>query len=311
MARARMTEQTGSLPHGFTLTEAIVVLVVIVLAFVILLMMVPQGREQARLVACRKNLGQIGVALELFDQYQRQLPSVASYLALEGPGATRSPGPLRIVLETFQLPDLTELTDTRAAPKPRPGQVPFETPVPGFVCSSDPNATAGQLPAPISYRATTGDSAAGGNGAFAAGRVWRLNDIAAADGLGFTAGFAERLVGDNQAGRPGLGNYLLVTGPLAGNGCPPAVPLSAWRGDAGSSWNWSGYRSTLYNHALPPGAQPSCAAQDGQTALLGASSGHVRGVNMLLLDGSVSVVRQAIDLKVWKEFARINPPERE
>ena len=43
---------------------------------------------------------------------------------------------------------------------------------------------------------------------------------------------------------------------------------------------------------------------------MGASSGHVRGVNMLLLDGSVTVVRPTIDPKVWKEFARINPPER-
>jgi hypothetical protein len=215
------------------------------------------------------------------------------------------------MLETFQLPDLTELNDTKVPPKPRPGQVPVEIPVSGFICSSDPNATAVNFPAPISYRATTGDSPAGDNGAFAPGRVLRFRDIEAADGLSFTAAFSERLVGNNQAGGPALSNYYVVPGALSGTSCPPAHTPSAWRGDAGSSWTWSDYRSTLYNHALPPNARPSCAAQDGKTAFMGASSGHVRGINLLLFDGSVSVVRPLIDPKVWKEFARINPPERE
>ena len=34
---------------------------------------------------------------------------------------------------------------------------------------------------------------------------------------------------------------------------PPGCPKPArWHGDAGSSWVVAGYRSTLYNHALPP-----------------------------------------------------------
>jgi len=38
---------------------------------------------------------------------------------------------------------------------------------------------------------------------------------------------------------------------------------------------------------------------------MGASGGHPRGVNMLLLDGSVSLVVSTINAKVWKEFAGI------
>ena len=45
-------------------------------------------------------------------------------------------------------------------------------------------------------------------------------------------------------------------------------------------------------------------------AFMGLSSGHVRGVNLLLLDGSVSLVTPAIDPKIWKEFARIGSPEK-
>ena len=45
-----------------------------------------------------------------------------------------------------------------------------------------------------------------------------------------------------------------------------------------------------------------------QDGLHGASSGHVRGINLLLLDGSVTLVTREIDPKVWKEYARIGPP---
>jgi len=83
------------------------------------------------------------------------------------------------------------------------------------------------------------------------------------------------------------------------------VDASIWRRDAGYSRRACDCRSTLYNHALIPGGQPSCIARDGQTAFMGASGGHPRGVNMLLLDGSVSLVVSTINAKVWKEFAGI------
>jgi prepilin-type processing-associated H-X9-DG protein len=88
------------------------------------------------------------------------------------------------------------------------------------------------------------------------------------------------------------------------------VDLSRWRGDAGSSWRTCDYATTLYNHALPPDGQPSCIERDGQAAFMGASSGHTRGVNMLLLDGSVTLVVPTVDPKVWREFAAIGPKSR-
>ena len=194
----RKNQIAGGFPRGFTLTEVIVVTLIVVLTFLILLVMMPQGREQARLISCRKNLGQIGVALALYDQSQQHLPAVAALPAVDGPSGARSAGPLRTLLETLQLPDLTELQDPSSPPRAQPGRVPVEIPVPGFVCASDPNATAGLFPAPISYRATTGSSPPGDDGAFAPGRSIRLKDIEAADGLSFTAAFSERLVGDNR-----------------------------------------------------------------------------------------------------------------
>ncbi len=291
--------------RGLTLVEVIVVVVIIGLALLILLLMLPQAREHARLLGCKKNLGQIGVALALYDQNHGQLPAVMLLSSADGPGATRWPGPLRTLLVTLQLPDLTELQDPQSTPRTRPGLVAGEVAVAGFICSSDPNATAGWFTAPISYRATTGATAAGDDGAFAIGRVLTMQNVQAADGLGYTAGFSERLVGDNRTNHAAIGNYRVVPGPLADGGCPATDDGTAWRGDAGSSWSWSDYRHTLYNHVLPPNGHPSCVAADGKTALMGGSSGHVRGLNVLLLDGSVPLVTRDIDLRVWKEFARI------
>jgi hypothetical protein len=270
--------------------------------------MMPRSREQARLLSCQKNLGQIGKALAIYHQLEHQLPLIVTLEGIDEPHQAKSPGPLRTVLDTLQLPDLTGLADQETPPSALPGQVPGEMPVPGFVCTSDPNATAGLFRAPISYRATTGDSTAGENGLFAPGRVIKLQDVTETDGLSYTSAFSERMVGDNKADSQSLGNYRVVPGPLAGTGCPGDVGDTHRRGDAGSSWNWADYRSTLYNHALVPNHRSSCLAIDGQTAFIGASSGHVRGVNLLLLDGSVSLVTPAIDPKNWKEFARISPP---
>ncbi len=299
---------------GLTLTEVLIVLALAATVALILLMAIPRAREQARVAGCRRNLGQIGTALALYDQFQNHLPIVDQPAALDGQAAAPEAGanasPLRTLLETLGLPDFTELSDPKKAPQPRPGEVPGETAVPGFVCQSDPGALARRFLAPVSYRAATGDSPDGNNGPFAPGRSLSLSAIEAADGLSYTAGFAERLVGDRENGIASLAAYQLVPDRVSPPGCPPAVDNSVWRGDAGSSWRMGDYRSTLYNHALIPGGQPSCIARNGQTAYMGASSGHPRGVNMLRLDGSVTLVVPTINPKVWKEFANVGSDDR-
>jgi Protein of unknown function (DUF1559) len=297
--------------RGLSLIEFLVIFAIFSLVLLVLLMVATRGRETARLASCRMNLAQIGLALALYDQNYRSLPTVTELAPFDPAGLkeARSPSPLRTLLETFQLPDLTEVRDPKTVPGARPGQLPGEMPVPGFVCPSDPHATGGLFAAPISYRAVTGDAPTGQNGAFAPGRTINLRGVEATDGQSFTAGFSERLVGDGQSAHTQLNNYQVVTGPLSPPGCPMNADPTSWRGDAGSSWRASDYRSTLYNHALPPNGQSSCLASDGKSAFMGASSGHTRGINMLLLDGSVNLVRPSIDPVVWREFAKIGPVE--
>jgi hypothetical protein len=292
---------------GLSLVEVIVVLCLMAATALVLLVWVAHAREQARFTGCRRNLGQVGIALAIFDQIHQHLPEVQQPRAPYATAIHASPAPLLTLLETLELPDLTELHDVRTRPARRAGQVPGDIPVPGFVCGSDPNAHKGFFRAPISYRAVTGDNPFGDNGAFAAGRKLSLAAVEAGDGLAYTAGFSERLVGDNQAAHEAPCNYQVVPAPLAKDGCPVTTSPSSWRGDAGSSWRVGEYRSTLYNHALAPNARQSCIGVDGQAAFIGASSGHVRGINLLLLDGSVAVVRSTINRSIWKEYARIGP----
>jgi Protein of unknown function (DUF1559) len=297
--------------NGLSLADVVVLLVLMGAVAMLLMMGVSRGREQARLVGCRKNLAQIGFALALYDQMHGHLPEIGPIGAPDGAADRQSPGPLKVLLETLQLPDLTELRDQNSRPEPRPGQVPGEIPVPGFVCASDPNALAGRFRAPISYRATTGDNFRGDNGAFAIRSKFGLAAIEAGDGLSYTSAFSERLVGDDQPGHAASINYEVVPSLPTSGGCPPLSDPAAWRGDAGSSWIAAGYQSTLYNHALPPNGQPSCMATDGRSAYLGASSGHVVGINLLLLDGSVSTIRPSINLKVWRDYATIASSPRD
>ena len=281
--------------RGLTAAEVLVVLVLVLVTLLFLLMLIPRQREVARLAGCRQNLAQIGKAVALYDPNAGTLPAVA----------LGQRGPLAMLLAELPVSDFRSL-DPRKPPR-GPRSEPVERPVPGFICASDPNALRGLHLAPVSYRATTGDATDGRNGAFAPGRSTRFAAIEAADGTAYTALFSERLVGDGHLGQPAAMDYAVVDGPVAESGCgrPPA---GAWQGDAGSSWLRAVWRSTLYTHALPPNAPASCIARDGRTALMGASSGHVEGVNVLFADLSVRTFTSRVEPRIWREWARLAGP---
>jgi hypothetical protein len=290
--------------------ELLVVLVLVALLLLFLLMAVPRGREQARLAGCQKNLAQIGLALGLYDQVHRALPTVEALVPADASGEASPPGPLRVLVDALGLQDLRGLTPD-GPPPPATGPVPGEITVPGFFCASDPEATAGRFRAPISYRGLTGSDERGTDGPFAPGRRIGLAQVEAGDGASYTAGFSERLAGDGSD-HPAARNFAVVPGPLPQGGCSSAfldAKTARWRGDAGASWARADYASTLYNHALRPGGSPSCLAADGGSAFMGASSGHTRGVNLLMLDASVRLVLPTIDRRLWTEFARLPAPE--
>ncbi len=226
---------------------------------------------------------QIGMAMQrLYDKSEGMLPTVPPLK-----GASATPGPLKALLDTLAVPDFVGLEDPSRRPERQREDVPVERAVPGFTCGSDHQAHAGLFPAPISYRACAGDDPSGTNGGFALGRRMTLAEIEAGDGRAFTAAFSERLLGSAREGDPRPNNYRLT-------------PSATWKGDAGRSWSEASWRSTLYQHGLAPNSPSSTIAEDGATAEMGASSGHVRGVNVLLFDGSVRTVTPTIAPAIWK-----------
>jgi Protein of unknown function (DUF1559) len=292
---------------GYGAVDVLVALFIVSVVSIVLLMAMPRGRESARLSSCQKNLSQIGLALALYDQTQHSLPTVSTLAAIESPDQGGSPGPLRILLETFGLSDFSGLSAGAPIPK-HTGPVPGDIPVAGFICASDPNATAGLFRAPVSYRGTTGDDFRGRSGIFAPGRRIRMAEVEQLKGTSYTAAFSERLVGDHRESQISPWNYVVISGSLPPECCTMEVLQAQgarWRGDAGSSWYTADYRSTLYNHALQPNAKLSCMAADGATAFMGASSGHTRGINLLVLDASVRLIRSTIAARVWHQFATV------
>lgn len=240
----------------------------------------------------------IGMGLGLYQQSAGRLPGVRLGEA----------GPIAAMLDDLGQPDFAAIDGPEKRPPRRLSGPVAEHTIPGLICPSDRDASAARHPAPISYRANTGDTTDGLGGPFAIGRSVAIGEVEAADGASYTAAFAERLVGDGRSGVPGPADYAAVPGPIGPSGCPGVGP-SAWRGDAGSSWLKADWRSTLYGH-LPAPRSPSCVAEDGRTAFLGASSPHPSGIHVLMLDGSSRTYRPDVAPAVWRALGTVGEAAR-
>lgn len=289
--------------RGYNLVEVIIVIVILAIVVLVLAMRLPRQLEVARRTTCQKNLMQIGVALLIYNQAVGHLPVVPEL----GTEPSRRTSPLKALLEELSVPDLREVTDPEHPPTRRTGFVAREQRVPGFTCPSDPNASAPVFSAPVSYRATAGDTPDGKHGIFAPGQEMSVARVEAGDGASYTAAFSERLVGTNRPVRA-LANYAKVAGPITKAGCP-SLDSAKWSGDAGASWSVSDWRSTLYQHAMPPNASPSCIADDERSGAIGASSGHLGSVNVLTLDGSVKSFTSTVDPGIWSGLATTKTSE--
>lgn len=284
---------------GVQAVEVIVVTVLLVIAFLIALMALPRRREVSRSVGCGQNLMKLGIAVALYDQTTRRLPGVDRV-----DGKPSGPGPILRMLDVLGQPDFAQLNSRDALPPKRITMGSDTLRLPGLVCPTDRRSISNTFPAPVSYRATTGDSPEGRNGAFAPGWVGSLKDVEAKDGTAYTAGFSERLLGSGKDGAVTPEDYAIVPGPLTVSGGPEAPP-DRWKGDAGSDWRSADWISTLYNHVLIPGSPDSRIDGNGKGALMGASSDHKEGVHVLFLDGSVRTLTRTINPGVWRRHATI------
>ena len=147
----------------------------------------------------------------------------------------------------------------------------------------------------------------------------RLSEIT--DGTSHTIAMSESTLGTgNEAFTGSLGQvdtqtaYAYVFGtPLTDDSCNSAVNFN-WTNRRGFAWVNGEYRCGLFNTYLPPNARRiDCIAtllSSSDPAVLYAAYGwraarsrHASGVNVLLADGSVQFVDDAISLSLWQAMS--------
>jgi len=280
-----------------------IVLVCVILTFIILLLLarLPRAREDSRSVSCISNLAQIGQAMLLYSQNHGQsLPTVNSWSGIDAKSGT---SPLFAFRQDLQLGDFVNVNaQTKSSDKSKFNPDPQR--IAGLRCPSDRSF----IPLlSTNYRANTGVNARGESGPFSIGIKQTLNEIESSDGLSFTAAFAERLLGDGTA-KKSIQNYQKfdICQDTVAFGVNGNSIISEIQGDAGHDWSRADWKNTLYHHGLIPNWRHSAIATQDNCGQMGASSGHVRSVNALLLDGSVRTWKDTVDPTVWKRLGGIS-----
>ena len=297
---------------GYTAVDVLVVLLLIGIVFFFLLMAMPRGREAARLAGCQKNLAQIGLALGLYDQTQGCLPTIGEPAPIEPPATSGSAGPLRILLETFGQTDFSALSPRR---NDIPGRRPDSRRDSGAGIRLQerrqrdlgPLSRAGELPRYDRRRPPRHERRLLHRPPDQPGRCGEARRHKLHRGLLRAPGGRQcrgqdrslELRGGGRAAAPARLHARLPRSNVGPAGtATPALP---------------GGLPTI----VPPCTTTPCRQTprslacrlDGESAFMGASSGHVKGVNLLMLDGSVKLVVPTIDPKVWKEFAAVSSVE--
>ncbi len=306
---------------GFTLIELLVVIAIIAVLIALLLPAVQSAREAARRMQCVNNLKQIGLALHNYHDVQGCLPHSRG-LSTPGPGvpATATFAGLARLLPYMEQTSLFNAINFTNLPLDPPNSTVLATVVAGFICPSDPQATAPVGWAGQNYRPCEGSQiaytygatdTAGTNvglpapdGIFFA--VSSTSIAAITDGTSNTVAFSEKLKGDySNAIATAKTDYFWpkttpTTPDLALAQCQAIDPIVlGFQGDSNSGTPWlKGEIHACYNHVTTPN-QRTCIFPPGRI-LNTSTSAHPGGVNSLLCDGSVKFIKNTIALATWR-----------
>ncbi|QJW97800.1 DUF1559 domain-containing protein [Frigoriglobus tundricola] len=290
---------------GFTLIELLVVIAIIAILIGLLLPAVQKVREAAARMSCSNNLKQIGVALHNYHSTYQTFPA----------GST----PLGFTVVAELLPYIeqnnlyTQINFTVSAGDPS-NSGPTATTIKNLLCPSD---VIGVPPAGLAgnnYFANYGtavqffQNASVANGVFALRDTKGISVLGITDGSSNTAAFAELKKGDfnnavyspadwlnaSSLGAPTTADqaYSLCQGISTSN-------LSYQWLSAGGEWLNDNNTGTAYTHVGLPNSI-NCGFPANLAFDVNASSYHTGGVNVLLCDGSVKFVTNAIDLPTWR-----------
>ncbi|MBA4189290.1 MAG: prepilin-type cleavage/methylation domain-containing protein [Planctomycetaceae bacterium] len=312
---------------AFTLIELLVVIAIIAILIGLLLPAVQKVREAAARMKCQSNMKQLGIAIHSYHDQSGLFPTLNEWLASPATRSTnpqgnegRNTGLVNILPYIEQSNVYTTMSQpgtyggiaiTAWGPvRDRTYYPPYLAKIPVFVCPSNPN------PNPIwgssdwgvrSYAASVGDSINGNfSNATNRGVFGRTASKMASitDGTSNTIFMAERAFGssNNRSTKGYFANNVtgLNTSPIgclstAANGQYLASQSVMTDRPVGVQW-FEGYPAfTGVTTILPPNS-PSCAADNwgDSWGVFSASSYHTGGVNVLLGDGSVRFVTDAV-----------------
>lgn len=325
------------------------VIAIIGVLVALLLPAVQSARESARRTSCGNNLKQIGVAAQDYysarnffpvGMESKQDPALTTipwsnyrWSAL----AHLSP-----YLEESNVYNMLTLTvpfyGSNNQPSPE-NMLGISLMVPVFLCPSDEGQAVSPGYGPTNYAVCSGSGLNGGtnltNTGTAAGSPFNTDGIffvnsrtrlsQVGDGSSHTALVSESLLGRDYAASispdPQVDYRFWWTVPLTDASCNSAQTFNFQNG-RGFSWASGEYRCAMYNHYRAPNATAyDCMApvvnpgpsgvQTNQTAYgwRAARSRHFNGVNLLMADGAVRFVENAVDITLWQGLATRNGGE--
>jgi len=328
------SNQTSARVHtGFTLIELLVVIAIIAVLIGLLLPAVQRVRESAARVKCGNNLKQLGLAIHGYEVASSAYPSLGDYPTGTTGAAWSFPSKLLPFVEQENLQRLIEFSTTYTA---QPAVTQKRVAL--LVCPSDVNdrkRVDGSLTHyPLTYGANAGSwfiympdaagTGTGGDGAFVVNRGTTVGEFA--DGSSQTLAMSEV-----KAYTP----YLRNSGnPSAVGTARPTNPgtIGAWGGDFKSNsghteWVDARVHQSGVTTTFPPNTKCAYSSggveydidfnsmREGQTtnmptyAVITSRSYHPRGVNCLLMDGSVRFVTSSVAAQTWLALGTRNGGE--
>ena len=322
--------------QGFTLIELLVVISIIGVLISLLLPAVQSAREAARRAQCTNNLKQLGIALHSYEGTWGCLPA-GRY------GYPYLWSSLASLMDNIEAAPIHNAINF-AFPSQK-NQVPFpqnftaeSAVISVFLCPSDGQ----QRVDPVNFGATNYVSNSGtgtinsGNFNIVAGaqlpdgpfyNTSKVSFSQIRDGLSNTAAYSETIMGNN-INTPGSGpsldprrqfalfNTTTITKipadqfQLPNKYLPVCLKPNTWAGDRGREWSRGSFIMTSYNHFLTPNnLNPDCTDNGRNAAITGPRSFHPGGVNVLMLDGHVNFIKDAVDLVTFRAISTITGSE--